>query len=318
MIAEAEVLALDIPPFFSELLADQSVTEILVNGPEEIWVERSGALSLVAEKFPSEDTLRRWLRRMLCERGRKVDHTTPFADCTLPDGSRLHAVAPPISRRGICLSIRKFPKSPWTLPALAQSGGLSAAATGYLEEAVKSRRNIFLSGGTGSGKTSLLAALLASASAGERIVALEDTAELRVIHPHFLSLEARPANQEGEGEIGLRRLLREALRMRPDRLVIGECRSGEALDLLLALNTGHAGSMGTIHANSPRDALQRLETLGLLAAENIAEAALRNLIVGGVHIIVQLERSSAGRRITSISEVKGVDGGRFLLKEISI
>ncbi len=297
-------------------LDDPAVTEILVNGPGEIWTEKAGTLSLSALKFSGEEALKRWIRRILSERGRKVDHCSPFADCALDNGSRIHVVAPPISRKGYCLSIRKFPEQPWSLEALAEKGALSPAAQIYLKKAVQEKWNIFISGGTGTGKTSLLSALLAEVAPEERTVALEDIAEIRVNHPHFLSLEARPANQEKEGEIGLRRLLREALRMRPDRVVVGECRGSEALDLLLALNTGHKGSMGTIHANSPRDALQRIETLALLAAENLGEYALKNLILGGVRVIVQLERTSQGRKVSSICELKGLDGGNFLLKEI--
>lgn len=299
------------------VMADPSVTEILVNGPDEIWTESAGQLTRTGLRFAGEESLRRWVRNILSERGRKVDHCSPFADCTLPDGSRIHVAAPPVARRGLCLSIRKFPALPWSLRALEEKGSLSPALHLYLRNAVREKKNIFLSGGTGTGKTSLLGALLREAAPWERIVALEDIAEIQVEHPHFLSLEARPANQEGEGEVGLRRLLKEALRMRPDRLVIGECRGPEALELLLALNTGHGGSMGTIHANSPRDALQRLETLALLAAENLGEQALKNLISGGVQVVVQLERNGRGRKVAAVSEIKGVDGGRFLLKEVA-
>jgi pilus assembly protein CpaF len=304
-------------PGLSDLMADPGVSEILVNGPSEIWAERNGSLALTPHAFSGEDALRRWVRGFLSERGRKVDHSSPFADCSLPDGSRVHVVGPPVSRRGLCLSIRKFPQAPWTLEALQRQGVFSAACVAYLKDSVRARRNIFLSGSTGSGKTSLLGALIGEVTEEERIVALEDIAEIKTTHPHFLSMEGRPANQEGEGRIELRRLLRESLRMRPDRLVVGECRGAEALDLLLALNTGHHGSMGTIHANSPRDALQRLETLALLAGENLGNQALQNLILGGVHIVAQLERRGGRRAVSSIVEVKGCDGGRFLLKEMN-
>lgn len=299
------------------LLSDPGVTEVLVNGPGEIWAERGGALELTGFSFASEEALRRWVRGFLSERGRKVDHASPFADCSLPDGSRVHVVAPPVSRKGLCLSIRKFPENPWSLAALRAQDALSGECAIYLRNAVAARKNIFLSGSTGSGKTSLLGALLGEVPAHERIVALEDIAEIKTSHPHFLAMEGRPANQEGEGLIELRRLLREALRMRPDRIVVGECRGAEALDLLLALNSGHHGSFGTIHANSPRDALQRLETLALLAGENLGTQALQNLILGGVQIVVQLGRVNGKRGVLSVAEVKGVDGGRFLLKETS-
>lgn len=300
---------------FPGLLSDPGVTEVLVNGPGEIWAEREGALELTEYSFPSDDSLRRWVRGFLSERGRKVDHASPFADCSLPDGSRVHVVAPPISRKGLCLSIRKFPEFPWSLEALQGGGAFSDECMAFLRGAVAARKNIFLSGSTGSGKTSLLGALLGEVPAHERIVALEDIAEIKTSHPHFLALEGRPANQEGEGLIELRRLLREALRMRPDRIVVGECRGAEALDLLLALNSGHHGSFGTIHANSPRDALQRLETLALLAGENLGTQALQNLIFGGVQVVVQLGRIGGKRRVVSVAEVRGIDSGRFLLKE---
>ena len=299
-----------------ELLGDPTVTEILVNGPNAIWAERNGALHLTSLSFRSEESLRQYVRRILSARGRKVDHRSPCADATLEDGSRLHVVIPPVAKAGICLSIRKFPTAPWTLNDLVTRGALSPARAAYLREAVRAKKNLFLSGGTGTGKTSLLAALLAEAAPHERLVALEDVAEIRTLHPHFVSLEGRPANQEGEGEISLRRLLKEALRMRPDRIVFGECRGDEALDLLLALNSGHQGSMGTVHANSPREALQRLETLASLGAANVQENALKALVLGGVQVVVQLERSERGRRVSAIAEVKGLDGGRFLLREI--
>lgn len=306
-----------LPAGLAGLLGDPAVTEILVNGPGEIWAEKEGALSLTGLSFAGEEPLRRWVRGFLSERGRKVDHASPFADCSLADGSRAHVVAPPVSRRGLCVSIRKFPEEPWSLSALRERGAFSAGCEAYLMEAMAARKNIFLSGSTGSGKTSLLSALLAEVPFHERIISLEDIAEIKTSHPHFLAMEGRPPNQEGEGRIELRRLLREALRMRPDRIVVGECRGAEALDLLLALNSGHHGSLGTIHANSPRDALQRLETLALLAGENLGTQALQNLILGGLQIVVQLGRVNGRRRVTSVAEVKGVDGGRFLLKELN-
>jgi pilus assembly protein CpaF len=303
------------PSPLDPFLRDPEVTEILVNGPFSLWAERNGAIERLPAKFEGEEPLWRWVRKCLSRQGRKADHASPFADGILPDGSRIHVVVPPATRAGICLSIRKFPAEAWTLASLERTGMLSPASRGFLLDALKRKKNIFLSGGTGCGKTSLLGALLAEVPPTERVVALEDVAEIKTSHPHFLSLEARPPNQEGEGEIRMHRLLREALRMRPDRIVVGECRGPEALDLLLALNTGHGGSMGTIHANSPREALQRLETLALLAAENLRESALKSLILGGVQIVVQLERKEGRRKLTRIAELKGVDSGCFLLKE---
>jgi len=298
------------------LFDDDRVTEILVNGPGEIWAEKNGALTRADGGFSNEESLRRYARRLLSSHGRKADQRTPFADAVLAGGIRVHVAVPPISRKGICLSIRKPSREAWTLDSLEKAGAFPANMKATLRGLVKDRKNIFVCGGTGTGKTSLLSALLAEAGPAERILALEDVAELRVGHPHFLSLEARPANQDGEGELPLPKLLREALRMRPDRIVMGECRGAEALDLLMALNTGHPGSMGTIHSNSARDALQRLELLALLSAENLREGALRSLIASCIHVVVHLERTpGGGRRISSIAEVKGVDGGTFLLRE---
>jgi pilus assembly protein CpaF len=297
------------------LLADDAVTEILVNGPGEVWAERAGALRREPAAFAGEESLRRYVRRLLAPQGRKVDALAPFADAVVEGGVRVHVAAPPVSRRGICLSLRKPARDPWTLARFAALGALSPGAIALLRRFVAEKKNIFVCGGTGSGKTSLLGALLAEAAPGERLLALEDVAELRVDHPHFLSLEARPANQEGAGAIPLARLLREALRMRPDRLVIGECRGPEALELLMALNTGHRGSLGTIHANSARDALHRLETLALLAAENLREGAVRALVAASVHVVVFLEKGPGGRRLGGIAEVRGVEGGTYLLRE---
>jgi pilus assembly protein CpaF len=297
---------------------DESVTEILVNGPAEIWVERNGTLERIALNFKNEESLRRYIRRLLSQAGRKVDLQAPFADAVLADGSRLHVAGPPIAKRGYCLSIRKFSKCPWSLARLEASGSLTAKSSALLRSLVKNRKNILVAGGTGTGKTSLLGALLGEVAVSERTVLLEDIAEIKANHSHLISLEARPANQEGEGEINLKRLLREALRMRPDRLVVGECRGAEALDLLLALNTGHHGSMATIHANSPREALARLETLALLAAENLREGAVKSLVAGSVQFVAQLARTENGRKLVSLAEIKGVDGEKYLLKELDL
>lgn len=308
--AEEEVLA--------AWLGNPAVTEILVNGPQEIWVEEEGRLRLTGAAFAGEEALRQYTRRLVGAAGRQIDFLHPFVDCSLADGTRLHVAGPPVSRRGFCLSFRKFRAEPWSLDQLAAAGAVSRRAEDYLRACVRNRRNVFFAGGTGTGKTTFLSALLGEADPGERLVALEDVAEIRVRHPHFLSLEARPANQEGEGALPLRRLLREALRMRPDRILFGECRGDEALDLLLALNSGHPGSMGTVHASSAREALQRLEALALLGAANISEGALKSLIPGAVHVIVQLERKDGRRGIAAIVEVKGVDEGRYLLREVPL
>lgn len=300
----------------TELLDDESVTEILVNGPGEIWAEREGVLARAAGAFSSEESLRRYVRRLLAPHGRKADPRAPFADAVTERGVRVHVAVPPVSRRGICLSLRKPAREPWSLERFVAAGSLSPAGLAVLRQFVAEKKNVFVCGGTGSGKTSLLSAILGEVSPSERVLALEDVAELRARHPHFISLEARPANQEGEGALSLARLLRESLRMRPDRLVIGECRGPEALELLMALNTGHRGSLGTIHANSPRDALHRLETLALLAAENLREGAVKTLVAAAVHAVVYLERGLGGRRVAAIAEVRGVENGTYLLREI--
>ena len=299
-------------------LGDPAVTEILVNGPAEIWLERDGKLSRAPGAFSSEESLRRYVRRLLASRGRKVDQREPFADAKLDCGSRLHVAGPPIACRVYCLSIRKFSALPWNFDRLQAQGTLSARAAQFLAEAVAARKNILVAGGTGSGKTSLLGALLSAADPAERIILLEDVAEIRAEHPHLIPLEARPANQEGEGRVDLRRLLRESLRMRPERLVVGECRGPEALDLLLALNTGHPGSMATIHANSPREALSRLETLASLASDNLRDSVVKALVCGSVQLVLQMERTPNGRRLTRAAEIRGVDGGAYLLKEIDL
>lgn len=300
------------------LLADDEITEILVNGPDEIWIEKAGALKKVLLKFSGEESLRRYVRRILSARGKKIDQRTPFADCILEDGSRIHVAIPPTISQGICVSVRKFRKSGWTLDQLSTLGMFNESTLNYLKTNVAGQKNIFLCGGTGSGKTSLLGAMISEASPLQRVIALEDISEIKTNHPHFLSLEARVPNLEGEGEISVRRLLRESLRMRPDRLVVGECRGSEALDMILALNTGHRGSMATIHANSPREALHRLETLALLASENISDHAIKNLIGSSVDIIVHIEKMNGSRKISAISEMKGVDGKNYLLKEVKL
>ncbi|HEY8278766.1 MAG TPA: ATPase, T2SS/T4P/T4SS family [Bdellovibrionota bacterium] len=295
-------------------LSDPNVNEVLVNGPGRIWVERNGRLQLTEEKF-SEDSLRRYVRRLLSSQGRKVDQLTPFANAVVDGGVRVHVAIPPVSRQGTCLSLRKASESPWTLSRLESTGSVKATVAAQLRAFVSEGKNIFVCGGTGSGKTSLLGALLSEVPAQERILALEDVAEIRAEHPHFLALEARPSNQEGEGCLPLSLLLREALRMRPDRLVVGECRGPEAADLLMALHTGHRGSMATIHANSARDALHRLETLALLASQNLRESALKYLVAACIQVVIHLERGTQGRRIASIAEVKGVEGANYLLRE---
>ena len=297
------------------LLADPEITEILVNGAQEIWTERAGKLTKTALNFSGDDSLRRYVRRMLAAQGKKIDHLQPFSDATIHNRFRVHVAMSPIAELSTLLSIRKFPEKSWSLRELAAKGMFTAMQLQFLQTAIRERKNIFVSGQTGAGKTTLLSALISEVDPNERIIALEDISELKSEHPHFLKMQTRLANSEGEGEINLRRILKESLRMRPDRLVIGECRGEEALDLILALSSGHLGSMGTIHAGSPREALQRLEMLAVLGRSNISEFAVKALIASAVHIILQVQRCSDSRKLVSICEVKGQDSGAFLLRE---
>lgn len=297
-----------------EFFLEPNVSEILINGFNEIWVEVFGKLTKTESSFSSEESLRRFVRRILSSAGKKIDQANPFADLILEDGSRAHIVSAPAYKAGICISIRKFKKEGWTIKDLEAQGFLCEQSKQFLLKSISDRKNIFICGGTGTGKTSLLGALISETPEQERVIAIEDVGEIFSSHPHFIGLETRMENQEGEGEITIRRLIRESLRMRPDRLVVGECRGGEALDLLMALNTGHKGSMATIHANSTRDALQRLETLALLSSENLNHNAVRAMIASCVHVVVHIERSDR-RRINSIAEVRGVDAENYLLRE---
>jgi pilus assembly protein CpaF len=297
-----------------KFFADENVTEILVNSAQDIWVERFGRLEKTEASFLSASSLDRYARRLLLSCGRRVDRKNPFADARLADGSRLCAVIEPAVRDGMHLAIRKFQRERQSLAALEAGGSFSRKARNLLEGFVREGKNIFISGGTGSGKTTLLNALASIVPAEERIITLEDITELQIAHPHVVQLEARPPNAEGEGEIDIRSLLCRALRLRPDRLIMGECRGKEALDLLQALNTGHRGSMGTIHANSAREALARLEMLSLMEARNLNPESIRQYIVSAVHVIVHLERKDGFRLVQSIHELRGVQEGVYLLR----
>ncbi len=301
--------------FLHGSLRDPGISEILLNGSNSIWLEKAGTLEHQIGLQFEEENIRAWVRGLLSSQGKRIDYLQPFSDASLPCGSRLHVVGPPIVRQ-YCISIRKQTKHSFSILNLAERKTISDRQREYLVNAIRSRKNIFISGGTGSGKTTLLTALIDEMDQRERIIALEDVAEIHVKHPHFLSLLTRTHNQEGEGEITLQDLLRQTLRMRPDRVILGECRGGEALHLLLMLNTGHSGSMGTIHANSPREALHRLETLALLQAENLGAETLRRLILGGIQVVIQLERQDSLRSVKSIVEIKGYEGSNYLLKEI--
>ena len=299
------------------LLRDPEVTEIMVNRPEQVFVERRGRIELTTLAFADEDSLRRVIDRIVSSIGRRVDESEPMCDARLKDGSRVNVVIPPVAIYGPCLTIRKFGREVLTPEKIVTSGGSSEAIIEYLDAAVKTRLNIIVSGGTGSGKTTLLNVLSGFIPATERIVTCEDAAELRLRQVHVVSLESKPSNVEGRGLISIRDLVRNSLRMRPDRIIVGECRGGEAHDMLQAMNTGHDGSMSTLHANNPRDALNRLETLVLLAGTELPSRAIRSQIASAINVIVQTERTrGGGRKITSVAEVLGIVEGELVLQEV--
>jgi pilus assembly protein CpaF len=292
-----------------ELLADPTVEEVMVNGPDDVYVERGGRIEPAGIAFPDEEELRNTIERILAPLGRRIDELSPMVDARLADGSRVNVVIPPLAIDGPVLSIRRFGASRPGPGELVELGTLTPAQRDMLEEAVAGRRSVLVSGGTGSGKTTLLNALSSFIAPGERVVTIEDAAELRLQQPHVVRMESRPASVEGRGEVTVRDLLRNALRMRPDRIVIGEVRGPEALDLLTALNTGHDGALSTVHANSPGDALSRLETLVLMAGLGLPHAAIAEQVQRGVDLVVHIERRRDGaRRVTEIAEVVRVAG----------
>jgi pilus assembly protein CpaF len=287
------------------LLADPAVEEVMVNGPGKVYVERRGLLEPTDVAFESEEELRNAIERILAPLGRRVDELSPMVDARLADGSRVNVVIPPLAIDGPALSIRRFGANRPGPDELVSLGTLTPEQRQLLEQAVASRRSVLVSGGTGSGKTTLLNALSSFIAPAERVVTIEDAAELRLQQPHVVRLESRPAGVEGRGEVTIRELLRNALRMRPDRIVIGEVRGIEALDLLTALNTGHDGALSTVHANSPADALNRLETLALMAGVGLPHEAVAEQVRRGIDLVVHLQRQSDGsRRVTEIAELK--------------
>jgi pilus assembly protein CpaF len=288
-----------------ELLADPAVEEVMVNGPGSVYVERGGILESTAIAFESEEELRNAIERILAPLGRRVDELSPMVDARLADGSRVNVVIPPLAIDGPALSIRRFGARRPGPEELVAMGTLAPSQCEALERAVSQRRSVLVSGGTGSGKTTLLNALSSFIGAGERVVTIEDAAELRLQQPHVVRLESRPAGVEGRGEVTIRDLLRNALRMRPDRIVIGEVRGTEALDLLTALNTGHDGALSTVHASSPGEALSRLETLALMAGVGLPHAAVAEQVRRGIDLVVHLRREADGsRRVSEILEVR--------------
>jgi pilus assembly protein CpaF len=299
------------------LLADASVTEIMVNRADEVFVERGGILERYPIAFTSDRAVTGIIERIVAPIGRRIDESSPMVDARLKDGSRVNAVIPPLALKGPSITIRKFSKRKLVAQDLEQFGSASPQMIEFLRVAVVHRKNVVISGGTGSGKTTLLNILSNFIPEDERIVTIEDAAELRLHHPNLVSLEARPANIEGRGLVAIRDLVRNSLRMRPDRIVVGECRGGEALDMLQAMNTGHDGSLTTAHANTPRDMLARLEVMVLMAGLDLPVSAIREQVASAIDIVVQQTRFACGtRKITHICEVTGVESGRIQLQDV--
>ena len=299
------------------LLKDESISEIMVNGPKSIFIERMGKIRLSKVQFHDEGHLMNIIDRILAPLGRRIDESSPLVDARLADGSRVNIIIPPLSLIGPCVTIRKFSKEPLTIENLVGFGTLSEDMASFLRSCVKARLNIVVSGGTGSGKTTTLNVLSSFIPSDERIVTIEDAAELQLMQDHVIPLESRPPNIEGSGQIAIRDLVRNALRMRPDRIIVGEVRSGEALDMLQAMNTGHDGSLTTAHANTPRDVLSRLETMVLMAGMDLPIRAIREQISSAIDLIIQQSRMRDGsRKITHITEVQRMEENVIVLQDI--
>jgi pilus assembly protein CpaF len=300
-----------------KLLRDPGTGDILVNGPEDVWVERGGKLEPSVVRFRNDDHVLQVIDRIVSRLGRRIDETSPMVDARLPDGSRLNAIIPPLSLRGPALSIRRFSATPLTFERLLEFKALTPEMVLLMEAAVKGKLNIIVSGGTGSGKTTLLNALSSFIPDSDRVITIEDAAELRLQQRHVLPLETRPPNVDGKNGVSMRDLVRNSLRMRPDRIIIGECRGAEALDMLQAMNSGHEGSLTTLHANAPRDALTRLETMLLMAGFEVPIKALRRQIQSAINLVIQAERLTGGaRRVTSMTEVVGMEGDVIVTQEL--
>jgi pilus assembly protein CpaF len=299
------------------LLEDETVSEIMVNGPKHIYVERRGKLEKAGVTFESNDHVMRIIDRIVSPLGRRIDESSPYVDARLPDGSRVNAIIPPLAVSGPTLTIRKFSKKPLTVEDLVKYGSITEEAIQFLQACVLARLNVVVSGGTGSGKTTLLNVLSGFIPDDERIITVENAAELQLRQEHVITLESRPPNIEGRGEVTIRDLVVNCLRMRPDRIVVGECRGGEALDMLQAMNTGHDGSLTTLHANTDRDALSRLETMCLMSGMDLPVRAIREQIAAAVDVIVQQERMRDGsRKIISITEIQGMEGDIITMSQI--
>jgi pilus assembly protein CpaF len=301
------------------LLKDASITDILVNRFDRIYVERRGRLELSEIRFRDNQHLRQIIDRIVATVGRRIDEVSPMADARLIDGSRVNAIIPPLALEGPAMSIRRFGHKPLQLEDLIRAGAFPACVMDFLAAAVQARCNVIISGGTGSGKTTLLNCLSRYIPAEERVITIEDAAELQLQQPHVVRLETRPSNIEGKGEVSQRDLVKNCLRMRPDRVIIGECRAGESLDMLQAMNTGHDGSMTTVHANSPRDALGRIEVMVAMAGYDLPIRALRQQISSAVNLIVQAQRLTGGKRkVTKVSEITGMEGDQIQVQDIFV
>jgi pilus assembly protein CpaF len=299
------------------LLKDDRIADILVNGPDKVFIEIGGKLQQSEIRFRNNDQLASIAQKIAAQVGRRVDESSPLCDCRLPDGSRVNIVFPPLALDGVSVSIRKFSRRRYDFNAMVENGSMSQPVARILEIAARSRLNIIVSGGTGSGKTTLLNALSRLIDHGERIVTIEDAAELQLQQPHVVRLETRPPNLEGSGEITQRHLVKNALRMRPDRIILGETRGSEAFDMLQAMNTGHDGSISTIHANTPRDALTRIENMVQMATANLPHDAIRNQIAAAIDLIIQIERMRDGqRRVVAVTEVVGLEGEVITMNDI--
>jgi pilus assembly protein CpaF len=299
------------------LLADDTITEIMVNGAHDVWVERNGRLFETPVRFIDDSHVRRLINKIVAQVGRRIDESSPMVDARLPDGSRVNAVIPPLSLSGPLVTIRKFSQQRLTLEDMVRLGTLTGPTVDFLDRCVRAELNVLISGGTGTGKTTLLNAVSSVIPAADRIVTIEDAAELRLHQRHVLRLEHRPSNIEGQGEVSIRDLVRNALRMRPDRIIVGEVRGSEALDMLQAMNTGHDGSLCTVHANSPRDALARVETMVLMSGFDLPVRAIRQQLSSALELIVHLERLEDGvRRVTSIAEVQRMESDVITLQDI--
>jgi pilus assembly protein CpaF len=300
-------------------LNDNDITEIMVNGPNDVYIERFGIIEHTNVKFTSDAHLRRIIDRIVAPIGRRVDESSPYVDARLPSGFRVNATIPPLALDGPILTIRKFAVVPFTAQDLVNNGTMNNNLVGFIKACVEAKVNLVISGGTGTGKTTLLNVVSTYIPSNERIITIEDTAELKLNQRHVVRLEKRPPNIEGKGEVTIRQLLINALRMRPDRIIVGEARGGEALDMLQAMNTGHEGSMTTIHANSPRDALRRIETMVLMAGMDLPLRAIREQVASSINLLIHLERMRDGtRKVVQVTEVQGMEGDTFTLQDLFV